>query len=50
MPIMFHVLDLMRVKAYIIYTNLVEKEEKLEQKGFVMAIFDKLLDRATILI
>ena len=49
MPIMFHALDLIRVNAYITYNSLVEEEEGLEQKGFVVAMVDKLLERSTTL-
>ena len=35
---MYHVLDLMRVNTYIIYNIIVDGDERLEHKDFVMAI------------
>ena len=35
--------------AQIVYNGLVEEEERLEQKGFVMVMVDKLWERATTL-
>ena len=46
MPIMFHGLDLMRINMYIIYNNLCDKEHQLEQKEFVLALVEKLQERA----
>ena len=47
MPIMFHALDLMRVNAFIIYNQLVgSAENQLEQKEFVLAMVEKLQERA----
>ena len=43
MPIMFHVLDMIRVNTYLAYNSLVEEEEKLEQNYSVMEMVDKLL-------
>ena len=46
---MLCVLDLIRVDAYIIYKIMVEEEERLEQKGFVLEIVDKFLGRSKFL-
>ena len=46
MLIMFHALDIMQINAYIIYNSLYKKEDKLEQKNFIMSMVDKMLQRA----
>lgn len=46
MPIMFHVLDLIRVYAYVAYNALVEEDERLEQNMFIMGIVETLQNRA----
>ena len=44
---MMHALDIFCVNSHIIYNSFVHENGKLEHKDFVMAIVDKLLDRAT---
>ena len=48
-PIMFQLIDPIWVYAYIDYNSLVEEEEMLEQKYFVVAMVDKLLETPTTL-
>ena len=40
----FYVLDLIRLYAYITYNILVEEEDRLEQKYFVMEMVDNILE------
>ena len=47
MSIILHALDLVKLNACIIYNILVEDEERLEQKYFVMSAVNKLLETAT---
>jgi hypothetical protein len=37
----------MRINRYIVYKALCEKEDKLEQKDFALAMVDKMLERET---
>ena len=46
---MFHVLDLIRVNIYITYNSLVEEEDRLDQKGFVMSMVNTILENLTTL-
>ena len=46
---MFHALDFMGVDFYISYNILVEEEESLENKDFVLAMVDKILEISTTL-
>ena len=46
MTIMFHALDIIRINAFIAHKNIVPTEHVLDQKDFVMAFVDKLIQRA----
>ena len=43
---MFHALDIIRINAFIAHKNIVPPEHVLDQKDFVMAFVDKLIQRA----
>ena len=49
MPTMFHELDLIRIDTYINCNSLVEDEERLDQKDFVLEMVEKRLERSTTL-
>ena len=46
---MFHAIYLIRLDIYITYNRLVEEEERLEQKDFVLEMVNKCLEILTTL-
>ena len=48
LPLVFHALDVLRINAFIIFNGLVDKEKQLDQKDFVMAMVEKMIERAMV--
>jgi len=46
MPIMFHSLDIMQVNCYVAYNSMVPPEHKIPHKQFVLAMIEKMMERA----
>ena len=48
LPLVFHALDVLRINAFIVFNGLVDKEKQLDQKEFVMAMVEKMIERAMV--